>query len=340
MITGIEHLIGEVFQQGCDTRCTCRAGGQTDCITVPCDFDGPTCQAWGDPHYNTFDGLAHDYQGVCQYIHVERCTNSEFAIKTRNSPCPNPQCTCVTEVTIEVPMVTIVLAKGDPIPVTINGQTSSTTANVLYNTNDVEVIRTGATSVAVFAYAIGFKVTWNPVNDNHCVDVTVSKLLQNEICGLCGTYNGNANDDMQKRDGTQGTSLNDFGDSWVVVGSCPVKKRIVQVQDGCTTNQTIIQEGQERCAVLMGEVFSSCNNVVNASQYIESCNNECDYSCCCDNENRESCYCNNLASYAAACAEASISLSTWRNSFCRELMIRCYNISVMLVSLQQKISYV
>ena len=315
MITGIEHLIGEVFQQGCDTRCTCRAGGQTDCITVPCDFDGPTCKTAGDPHYFTFDGFRHDYQGGCQYIHVERCTNSEFAIKTRNSPCPNPQWTCVTEVTIEVPMVTIVLAKGDPIPVIINGQTSSTTANVLYNANDVEVKRNGATSVTVFAYAIGFRVTWNPVEYNHRVDVTVSKLLLNELCGLCGTYNGNANDDMQKRNGTQGTSLNDFGDSWLVAGSCTIVEEI-NVQDECTTNQTIIQEGQERCAVLMGEVFSSCNSVVNASQYIESC--EYDYRCC-GGENREGCYCDNLASYATACAEASISISTWRNSFCREL---------------------
>ena len=166
--------------------------------------------------------------------------------------------------------------------------------------------------------------------------MTVSALLLNELCncGLCGTYNGNANDSMQKRDGTQGTSLDDFDDSWLVARNCTTATKI-NVQDECTTNQTIIQEGQERCTVLMGEVFSSCNNVVNASQYIESCNNECDYSCCCDNENRESCYCNNLASYAAACAEASISLSTWRNSFCPELTIRYYSISVMLVSMQQ-----
>ena len=83
MNTGIVYQIGETFQQGCGTRCTCRTGGQIDCVTVQCDFDGPTCSTNGDPHYLTFDRYAHHYQGRCQYVHVERCTNSEFSIKTK-----------------------------------------------------------------------------------------------------------------------------------------------------------------------------------------------------------------------------------------------------------------
>ena len=47
MTSGIEYLIGESYQRDCATRCTCRVGGQIACMTVPCDFDGPTCTANG-----------------------------------------------------------------------------------------------------------------------------------------------------------------------------------------------------------------------------------------------------------------------------------------------------
>ena len=150
MNTGIPYRIGETYQRDCGTRCTCRAGGQTDCMSVPCDFNGPTCYANGDPHYRTFDGLPYDYQGGCQYAHVERCTNSKFSIKTRHVPCPRPQFTCISEVTVEAPGVTIIMERGDPIiPVSIDGQMASGTDIILYEVNGVEVRRVG-TSIHLF----------------------------------------------------------------------------------------------------------------------------------------------------------------------------------------------
>ena len=311
MNTGIVYQIGETFQQDCGTRCTCRTGGQIDCVTVQCDFDGPTCYTNGDPHYYTFDRNAHHYQGTCQYVHVERCTNSEFSIKTRNIA-HNSRVSCVGEVTIEAPGVDIVMARGFPIPVTINGQLETTTNINLYNSNGVEVRRIGS-SIHVFLNTIGIRVFWNGV---YRIDVTVSTRLLNELCGLCGTYNGNRNDDLQRRDGALATSTVDFGDSWLVPNSCAnVGKRNAPGVENCSTNATVIQEGQERCAVLLGDVFNSCSGVVNATQFIENC--EFDY-CCCADSDREDCYCDNLAAYAGACADAGVPLSTWRNSFCRE----------------------
>ena len=289
-------------------------GGQIDCIKVPCDFDGPTCYTNGDPHYAMFDGTVHHYQGGCQYAHVERCTNTGFSIKTRNSPCPNNRFTCVSEVTVEAPGITIIMARGNPIPVTINGQMISTTDMILHNLNGVEVRRVGGL-IHVFLNTIGIRLAWD---GRYSLSVTVSTRLLNELCGLCGTYNGNRNDDLQRRDGVVTTSVTEFGDSWLVPGSCTgVGKRDAQGSTpGCSTDPAVIQEGQNRCSVLREGVFSACNNVVDPTQFIENC--EFDYRCCSDTD-REDCYCSNLATYATTCAEAGVVLSTWRNSFCRKL---------------------
>ena len=310
--TNITYLIGETYQPDCSTRCTCRPGRQIDCVTVPCPIDGPTCRANGDPHYTTFDGFVHHYQGTCQYVHVERCTNSEFSIKTRNFG-HNSRVSCVGEVTIEAPGVNIVLRRGNPARAIINNVRASTTARVLYNSNGVVVRRVGGRNVHVFLNTIGIRIFWNGV---YRIDVTVSTTLQNELCGLCGNYNGNRNDDLQRRDGLVTTSTVDFGDSWLVPGSCTaVGKRNAPGIPGCSTDPAVILEGQNRCRVLREEVFSACNNVVDPTQFIENC--EFDY-CCCNDTEHEDCYCDNLATYAAECADAGVVLSTWRNSFCCE----------------------
>lgn len=35
-----------------------------------------------------------------------------------------------------------------------------------------------------------------------------------QMCGLCGDYDGNPNNDFTKPDGTQVGNVNDFGNSW------------------------------------------------------------------------------------------------------------------------------
>lgn len=36
----------------------------------------------------------------------------------------------------------------------------------------------------------------------------------NQMCGLCGDYNGNPGNDFTKPDGSMTTNVNDFGNSW------------------------------------------------------------------------------------------------------------------------------
>ncbi|KAI8514606.1 hypothetical protein Bbelb_071970 [Branchiostoma belcheri] len=49
-----------------------------------CPGDKATCIAWGDPHYTTFDGEVHHYQGLCKYTLAKDCGNGgDFDIEVQ-----------------------------------------------------------------------------------------------------------------------------------------------------------------------------------------------------------------------------------------------------------------
>ena len=165
----------------------------------------------------------------------------------------------------------------------------------------------------------GVRLRWNGV---YGVDMAVATRLKNKLCGLLGNYNGNRADDMRLPDGTIVTSVDVFGNSWLVPSANPgctgVGKRDAQGISTCSSDPTVIAQGQARCNVTRQGPFSPCNSVVDPTSFIENC--EFDY-CCCSEDEREDCYCDNLANYAAVCAKAGRPPSNWRSLYCRKRLV-------------------
>ncbi|XP_017665948.1 PREDICTED: alpha-tectorin-like, partial [Lepidothrix coronata] len=99
---GICHE-GEYFvNENCTRQCRCEATGQMVCSALSCGeeevckiqngqrgcYPASTalCHIYGDPHYSTFDGKLHHFQGSCNYTVVTGCDNSSigFSVTTRN----------------------------------------------------------------------------------------------------------------------------------------------------------------------------------------------------------------------------------------------------------------
>jgi len=323
VLKGVEYEDGDRVQTNCTTLCICTVSGEFNCTTVNCSYDGPICRASGDPHYMTFDGYSHHFQGTCEYVLTKPCDSNDFVISASNAPCGNNRVSCVKSVRVNVTNenLEILLQRGERGMVSINGLLSNSSEGTIYQSKTVDVIRIGSFPY-VFLKSYGLRIFWSGVSR---VDVTTSTLNQNKLCGLCGTYDNDSTNDRQKPDKTLASTVNEFGDSWLLpdptnpeCGSTKDigKRNVLNFDVRCYPNSSIVSEGEMRCAYMSQDPFTPCTNVVNPSQYI----NDCEFDYFCTNEaEREKYYCDILSTYASACAYAGVTRSIWRSSsVCRK----------------------
>ena len=107
----------------------------------------------------------------------------------------------------------IVLGRGGGGTITINGVMQANDGDrVVYHSSGIQVLRTGGHPYILLTIEQSLGVSWD---GSHRVDVTASKEWQSKLCGLCGNYNNDRNDDLMLPNGTITTSANEFGSSWL-----------------------------------------------------------------------------------------------------------------------------
>ena len=292
-------LDGQQIQPNCSTRCTCRDGA-FHCEPQTCLFDGATCYAAGDPHYQTFDLRNFNFQGNCEYTLTTPCAGDEFRVSVRNEQ-HNENVTCADQVRISGGGQEIILGRGNGGTVSINGSPHTNTRDgVILETNLVRIVRVGGHPHVIFP-TYGVRVFWNGL---YRVEITVSTRWRNKLCGLCGNYNGNSGDDFMDQDGNAINSTNDFGNSWIVGSTTGCTAPEIATCDVAVQNVANV-----RCSALSGSFFQPCNAIVNPNPFKE----DCVYDVCqCNDDDRDMCYCESLATYASACAAAGVALPNWR----------------------------
>ena len=121
------------MNENCTRQCRCEANGQMVCSALSCGEDEvckiqkgqrgcypagtAVCHIYGDPHYSTFDGKLHHFQGSCNYTVVAGCDSSSvgFTVTTRNRHRGSRSWTALDSVALSMEGLHIALRKNKAV---------------------------------------------------------------------------------------------------------------------------------------------------------------------------------------------------------------------------------
>ncbi|KAL2092953.1 hypothetical protein ACEWY4_010265 [Coilia grayii] len=280
---------GESVKKDCNT-CVCQ-GRHWQCTQNVCDG---VCRTVGESHYITYDGLKYTFPGRCQYVLAQDYCNGldgSFRVLVENAACGLVGQRCRKSVTVFYKGGVIVMDNGEvrmKRPVLSGVQ--------------VEIVRSGLYYILLLGSDIS--ITWDTATR---LEVQITGQHMGKVCGLCGNFDGNQNNDLLSSNQQIEVEPADFGNSWKTQPSCA---DATPLPSQCSTDMLKLVMVEQSCRVLTSSIFKECNSVVDAEPYWEICSHD---SCACPSVGDCVCFCDAIAAYAHTCAQNGVVVH-WRSS--------------------------
>ncbi|XP_065806899.1 zonadhesin, like isoform X2 [Labrus bergylta] len=327
---GCKHTNGQYYEPGeefylenCQLKCRCNSPFVT-CSASECppmheckNQDGdlgcyPTssqdCVVSGDPHYNTFDKKFYTFMGTCTYTLARSCRNSSgpwFSVEAKNEERGMSGVSYLKKLYVTVGGVTVTLMKSRRT--LVNGLRVA-----LPHSPSPLMSLSLAGQYVTLQTTFGLTVRWD---GNHYAQISVPSSYYDQMCGLCGDYDGNPNNDFTKPDGVQVGNVNDFGNSWQTAededDSCTPG---TGPDPDCDPSLEAEFSKPEKCGKIkdVDGPFRECISVVDPTPFFQSCVYDM-----CRYDGLQSILCDSLQAYTDTCQSAGAKVHQWRTpTFC------------------------
>uniref|UniRef100_A0A8C5R268 VWFD domain-containing protein n=1 Tax=Leptobrachium leishanense TaxID=445787 RepID=A0A8C5R268_9ANUR len=322
---GLYYKPNDIFfpEDTCENRCLCKPGGSVICSPFLCDTyeecrvekgvqscqpnGSSICSAVGQSYYRTFDGFGYDVYGNCSYTFAKTCLHdgsslTPFHLERQNLLASDPSSSRI--LTLDVYNYTITVIQGSESLISVNGVLRSLPFDLDFGR--LKVIPRGLGVVLSTNFGL-------IIDSDFSLYVTIPATYHNQMCGLCGNYNDDAEDELEEHNG----NVVDFATSWIeseLENSCITSESCLGLNQNCPVcpkSKADILAGEKFCGILTtpNKPFSTCNAVVEPSSYVASCVN----ALC----TRTGELCPILQSYVKACRDAGVTVESWRTpTFC------------------------
>ncbi|NWS52470.1 OTOG protein, partial [Chunga burmeisteri] len=276
--------MGSVVYDDCN-NCTC-IGGKWICTNLTCPAE---CSVSGDIHFMTFDGRKYTFQATCQYILAKSRTSGAFTISLQNAPCgQNQDGSCIQSISL--------ILKQDPkrqVTLTHSGDVlvyDQYKINLPYADELFEIRKLSSVFLQVKTH-IGLQILYD--REGLRLYLQVDGQWKDDTAGLCGTFNGNTEDDFLSPVGVTESTPELFGNTWKTSSTCVLVHDSSQM-DPCDIHLQAASYAAEACSILTKELFAPCYTYLSPVPYFEQCRRD---TCKCG----QICFCSALAHYAHHC---------------------------------------
>ncbi|NWZ99027.1 OTOG protein, partial [Nesospiza acunhae] len=276
--------MGSVVYEDCN-NCTC-IGGKWICTNFTCPAE---CSVSGDTHFMTFDGRRYTFQATCQYILAKSRTSGMFTVSLQNAPCgQNQDGSCIQSVSLilkQDPKRQVTLAHSGDVLIYDQYKINLPYADELF-----EIQKLSSVFLQVKTQ-IGLQILYD--REGLRLYLQVDERWKDDTVGLCGTFNGNTEDDFLSPVGVTESTPELFGNTWKTSSACVLAHDSSQV-DPCDVHLQAASYAAEACSILTKDLFAPCYPYLSPVPYFEQCRRD---TCKCG----QTCFCSALAHYAHHC---------------------------------------
>uniref|UniRef100_A0AAZ3SXK3 Otogelin n=1 Tax=Oncorhynchus tshawytscha TaxID=74940 RepID=A0AAZ3SXK3_ONCTS len=286
---GMVYPSGQTVQEECN-NCTC-VGGVWNCTEYSCPGE---CSVTGDMYFHSFDGRMFTFPASCQYVLAKSRNSGKFTVTIQNAPCgPHLDGSCIQSVSLvidEDPRTEITLTHLGEVFMAGQYRISLPYSDEVFYIQELSSMYLQVRT----ALGLHLQYSWREFR----LYLQVDELWKGDTVGLCGTFNGNIQDDFLSPSGMIESTPHLFGNTWRVSSACVPSQSVPQL-DPCDTHQQAASYASEMCDILNQELFSACHEYLSPVPFHQQCKAD---TCKCG----QSCLCSSLAHYARQCRKYSV----------------------------------